>query len=219
MPSKIPTSSKVPSRQVVVEEVADRVVGDREVGPAVLVIVQRHDAQPLARRPAGDGIRDLDPGSSRDVGERPVALVAIEPIVGAEEVERGPVGASQAGEAKVDLEIDGPGPAHIVHHEEVEVTVAVIVEEGGAAAPGVVAADPGVVGDVRERPPTLRSSRLRSESGEVDVLPAVAVIVPHRHAHAVEVQVQASRLGDVGEVALTVVCVEGLGGPGIPAGL
>ena len=106
-----------------VEEVHGAVVGYVDVGVAVAVVVGQRDAQPLAL--------EGNAGRRGDVGKG-VAVVAVEEVAG------GVVRARLAVRPHGPLLADGrvvEGVAHVVGDEEVEITVAVIVEESGAGAP------------------------------------------------------------------------------------
>src|ERR1019366_3499410 len=108
---------------VAVELVGLRVVGDEEVGPAVAVVVEEGDAQGLT-----GGVSEAGPLG--DIFELAVAQIVVElrrcPLVGL----GGAVGFG--GPIERAPEIAFLGPADIVGHEQIELTVAVVIEPDGA---------------------------------------------------------------------------------------
>jgi hypothetical protein len=99
--------------------------------------------------------------------------------LGADEVQRRAVGAAEAGEPEVDLQIDLRATSDIVDDEQVQVAVAVVVEEGGAGRPGVVAAgDAGGAVMSSKRPAGVAEQVIGVQRGQVQIIPAVAVESP-----------------------------------------
>ena len=193
------------------------VVGHVEVRPAVAVDVGGHD-------PEGGSEFAAPERFAGDVGERPVAPVAIEPV-GPRRVAVGPApvllaGPAEALQAVVEAGVD------VVGHVEIEPAVAVEVGERRRRRPArVVRAAPR--GDVGERPAAVVAEQVvAAEPEAVDVDPAVVVEVPGRRAHAVGGHAEAAPRGDVGEaqgagpvrVDFEIVPVEAVGqgppGPG-----
>src|SRR5688572_3092508 len=93
---------------------------------------------------------------------------------------------------------------NVMRHEEIEPSVAVVVEERGARAPAGVACagrrrnvGKGAVALVAEHV-------VGAKPGDVDVYPAVVVVVTGRGAHAIDGNGQTGRLRDVGEPQATV---------------
>ena len=133
---------------VAIEEARRGVAGHVDVGPAVVVEVRR-PPRPCRRSPWAasccrtktmeEGPRGRAiPDALRDVGERAVALVAVEHVRAPGESQR------PAGDGDVVVAAVGglAGPrrglgveVHVAGHEEVEVAVAVVVEEAAAGAP------------------------------------------------------------------------------------
>ena len=115
------------------ELVRRRVVGDVEVRPAVAVVVAGRDAEPGA---VGFG----DARALRDVDEAAVAVVAEQPVGDR------PVRARPAVVARADrigaLLVGGDREVDVVGDEEIEIAVAVVVDERRARAPQRVADTP-----------------------------------------------------------------------------
>ena len=105
------------------QEVANRVVGDHEIGAAVAVNVHRRDRQRLAHRLAGGRVGDMHAGILGDVDERP-AVVPIKVRVRAGEVGRRAVGATDAGQPVVPPPDRSRATGDVVAREQVEVAVA-----------------------------------------------------------------------------------------------
>ena len=128
------------------------------------------------------------------VGEGPVALVAVQ------RVQRRRVVVLRASSSRsrpsVDrqVDLDLGRPVDVVRDEQVEVAVAVVVEEGAAPVPQPGPRDAGARGHVREasRRPRCAAARWR-DVGHVQVHVAVAVVVAGGDAHAVAAVADAAR--------------------------
>ena len=70
---------------------------------------------------------DLDAGERGDVRETAIALVAVKVAVGAHELHWRSIGAPQAGETKIDLQIDAGRPFHVIDHEQVQIPIPIQV--------------------------------------------------------------------------------------------
>ena len=112
---------------VAVQEVADQIVGDVDVLIAVAIEVAERDAEPLA-----GGIGDAS--LLRHVGERAVAVVAIETVGHAVEDRRIAVH-PVAFLAHAAVGIVGKPEVQVVGDVEIEIAVAIEIEEPGAGAP------------------------------------------------------------------------------------
>ena len=186
------------------EEVGGGVVRLEDVDPPVVVEVGGHHPHPLPHE-GGDA------GRSARVLERPVAPVpeedarlALEPQDRAEGVAVDQLAgvAAGAGLRRVELEV--------VRDEEVEPAVAVVVEEGRAAAPEPVV-DTGPRGHVAETAAALVVVEdAAAVGGDVHVRPAVVVVVPHREAHPPPQAADPGALRDLGEGPVAVVAEEGV---------
>ena len=103
-------------------------------------------------------------------------------------------------------------PLDVVRDEEVELAVAVVVEPGGAGREGGVA-QAGLRGHVAELAGAFVVKEVvAAESGDVDVVAAVVIVIADRHAEAVDFDVEAAAARHVGERAVAVVAVERGGG-------
>src|SRR6185436_10327550 len=183
--------SKRPVTQVDPEQVLAAVVGDVDIGPAIVVEVGGDDPEAAAEAVAGQR-------AAGDVGKRPVAAVSIETI------RRGLVdlrwavtpyaGEIRAGAIRRDAVLD------VVGDVEVEPPVAVVVHEGGGhREPAVVR--PALVRDVGERAVVIVAVQLiRSEVREVEIDPTVVVDVAGSDTHSVRVRMDPAPGGDVGEL-------------------
>ena len=173
------------------EVIRQQIVRDVEVEPAVAVEVGREDAQPVA------GSRRAQTGRDRRVLESSVAVVE------QQAVRRRPVGARQAvvhlspfGQAGL---VRGQGEVEVVHDEQVEIEVAVVVGGRRRDAPARVAGA-ARLGPVAERAVALVAPELvPAQVQDVEVHPAVVVEVGRHHAHAVAEGRDAALLGDVDE--------------------
>jgi hypothetical protein len=95
--------------------------------------------------------------------------------------------------------IGGDREIHVVGDEEIELAIAVVVDERGARAP-VLVADLRLPGDIGEGAvAAVVVERVGTERGDEEVEVAVVVIVADGHAHAVATQADAGALGHVGE--------------------
>ena len=116
-------------------EVADRVVGDDEVGPAVAVRVADDDAERFAD---GGGLaigaarfQDVNARGRRDLFELLAIDIAKELALNAGELLRRYVGPRAAGEDRLHAQIEGRRPREVVAHEQIEPAIAVVVQERG----------------------------------------------------------------------------------------
>ena len=116
---------------VLVEGGGGGVVGDVDVGPAVVVEVGDADTEAIG----ADGVEDA--GFFADVGKGAISVVVVEDVFAALEAGRsagdldafvGTAGGGGIGRG-LDVEVD------VVGDEEIEVAVAVVVEEGAAGVP------------------------------------------------------------------------------------
>jgi hypothetical protein len=163
---------------VVIQEIRRGVVGHEDVRPAVVVVVTDHDAEPVAAPVEHAGL-------AADVGEGAVAVVAVEHRPQRREVERVAVDAELlAGVAAEHLVVHAR--VHVVDDEEVHVTVAIDVRPGAARTERRRPAGACRARHVGERlAPVVVEEHVRSDVGDVDVDPAVVVVVGGAAAHAV----------------------------------
>ena len=157
-----------------------------------------------------------DPRGIADIGERAVSVVPVERI-GCPLKERGvAVGLDvvlSAGSVGDIQRID-----QVVDDEQVEVSIAVVVQETGAAAP-VRVSDTCGIADICERAVSVVPIEdVAPEVGNVKVHIAVVIVIGTRCALSVVASVaHACGSGDVGKCAVSVVPIEGAGcGCGCP---
>ncbi len=192
---------------VLEEEVRGGVVGLEQVDAAVPVEVRGHDPQSLAAL-------ERDAGGGADLGEA-AAVVSIERAPRAAQlVDRAerPVADHLAGKRGVGIDVE------VVADEEVEVAVAVVVEERGARTPArrAQAGRRGHVGEGAVAVVVVEA--LAVEAGDVEVGPAVVVVIADGQAHAAHRSAQACARCHVGERPVSVVAVERVARHG-PVGL
>ena len=172
-------------------------------------------------------MRVPDAGCDRDISERAIAQVAMEPArVALVLLGRGVglVDAVDSGE-----EVGLRGPAHVSAVEEVDPSVEVVVEPDGCSRPGV-----GTRGRAPGAPAGRRSRGIRATrharpvrhlhehasvvpkqevwtvGRDVDVGVAIGVVIRHRRAHAVGWQVKAGRCCDVLPPPLALAFTDGV---------
>src|SRR5205807_7667164 len=99
-------------------------------------------------------------------------------------------------------------PVAVVADEEIEITISIVIEPGGARAPGR-ARSPGSPGYVAERAVSVVMKEVGAAvSGEVDVRMAVVVIIAHSDPHPVAVDPEPGALRDVLEGTVRPLVVE-----------
>ena len=104
-------------------------------------------------------------------------------------------------------------PGDVVADEQIEITVVFDVEEGRAGEPAVGSLGVGRGGDVFEVALAVVAKEIAAADGRhVEIGIAVVVIIAHGHSLAVKRLVEPGLPGDVLEMSLAVVAVEGLGG-------
>ena len=144
------------------------------------------------------------------------AVVAQERAERAVERGRRPVSPADAGELKALHLVDLGRPGDVVADEQIEIAVVVDVEERRAGEPAIGPLGVGRGGDVVEVPLAVVAEQIAAaDRRDVEVGIAVVVVVAHGDALAVERLVEPGFLGDVLEVSLAVVAIEGLGRRGL----
>src|SRR5262249_18532796 len=108
----------------------------------------------------------------------------------------------------VDDDVERGGPDAVVADKQIEAAIPVVVQERGARRePRVAHSCPP--GDVRERAvPVVVEEEVRPQRGEVEVGPAVVVVVAHSDTHPVAIDGEAGLLRDIVERAVASVPVE-----------
>src|SRR5215471_17137327 len=95
--------------------------------------------------------------------------------------------------------------------------VAVVVNEGAASAPFAGPCDTGFVGDLNEHSVLVVVQAVLSVVGDIEVFPAVVVVVADANALSPARSGEAGLVGNVGECAVVVIAVEVIG-RGLAAG-
>ena len=159
------------------EERLNRIVGHVHVDESVSVVVRKRDAQPLARGRRDGRLR-------RHVGERAVAVVAIQDIRNRIEVVRVAV-RPVAGLLLPAITVLLEAPVEVAGDEQVELPVVVVIEEARACAPAT-ALDACAIRHVGKRSVAhVPVQGVAAEIGHIDILQAVVVVVTHGRAHPV----------------------------------
>src|ERR1700679_2920293 len=184
------------------EEIAGGIVGHKNVEEAVAVKVGERDTHSLPHM-LGDA------GRFRNVGECPVAIIAIEGIV------QGRVKLGMAVTAHIAIEraywVLIYLPLAVVHDKEIEQAVVVVVEPAGADRPHFFTveecpAQSGFCRDIGESAvPVVMKQLIAGDIGDEQIGPTVIVVVADGHAHAVASPRHASLFGYVGKRAVVII--------------
>ncbi len=154
----------------------------------------------------------MSPASRRHVGERAVAEILEESVLGRshEVAWAAVVFAAHRVEA---LQPHLRRPHEIAAHPEIEIAVAVGVEERGAGAPAV-RTDPRLRGHVPKAPLTVVGQQhIRTVVRHVEIDVAVAIVISARHAHAVAAIVSAAAGRRILEESVTAIDEESIRRP------
>ncbi len=188
-----------------------RIDGDVDVGPAVVIKIVRN---------CGDGVAATgfeDAGSFGNIGERAVTIVAIEDVGVAGEATRAAhdrnafplaewraVGIGSLCRIKFDVVAD----------EEVEITVAVVIEKSAAGAPAnFIVVKACLFRDVGEGAVAVVAKQdVVTPEGAEEIIPAVIVVVTDANACLPPSAPDAGFFRNVGECAITIVLVKMCGG-------
>ena len=181
------------------QEIGDRIIRHVDVDPSVVVVVAEDDAQALA-------LVCSDPGLSANIGERAITVISVEDVrktakhVG---MTVDPLSRFAAVLIVVDrVEI------HIVGHVEIHISIVIDVSEGAARAPEF-GADAGVGGRVEEALSRIVPIQtVRSLARDIEIDPAVVVIVGRAGSHAKARWTEARPIRHIGECPVLVVSIE-----------
>ena len=179
------------------------VVGHEDIGAAIAVEVAAHHSQTIAEGRA-------EPGYCRYVGKGAVAVVAIQHVRHGSIVIPGTavIAIAEMGEA---LSPRLQRPVDVVRHEQIEVAVRVVVDEGRTRSPARVP-HPRGPGDIAEAPLAIVLQQcVRFHVRRVEVRVAVAVAVACSHPHPVAAVAGATPRRDVLEAAIPLVAVKLIG--------
>ncbi len=183
-----------------------RVVGDIDVGPAIVVEIRYRNAEAVG----ADGVPHA--GLLGDIGKGAVAVVVVQDVFAAIEARRtardlhafvgAPGGLRQR--RGLDVEVD------VIGDEEIKVAVTVVVEKRTAGVPALPALDEaGLCGDIREGAiaVVLVKNRLAIVAHE-EIIEAIVVIIAHTTSLAPAGARHAALRRDVGEGAVAIVLEE-----------
>ena len=191
-----------------------RVAGQENVGPTVLVHVERDRGEAVR---TGEG---ADAGFFGDIGEGAVAVVAEKILL----QRRHAHGATVDGQALViavgnlhrRLRAMDQVDVEVIGDEQVEQAVAIALDE--RASGGVANAwlqEPGLFCHVGEGAVAVVTvEAILAVAGDEEVVEAIVVVIADADTHGPARLAEAGFLGDVGEGAVAVVLVESIAGPG-----
>ena len=190
---------------VVIEQARRRVVGYVKIEAAVFVVIQPQHAQPVVAS-------GVDAELLRDIGKGAVAIVVVETVAAALQSARPAIDRDAAILAEhavaelgqvVDIQV------HVVGDIEIEVAIVVIIAESRTRSPTIGIGDAGFDGDVGEGAVVVVVVKRRSmEAGNVDVFPAVVIVVADRHTVSPTAKIQARLRRDVGKRTVMVVVIK-----------
>ena len=190
---------------VVIEIGRDRVVGDKQVRPAVVVVVGPDHPEAV--------ITDVvvDTGLLRNLLKGAVAAVAVEKVAFAHESP----GAALHEHAFVATVLVAPKLRQMIHvhvriarDEQIHVAVAIVIAPRRTGAEPA-AADSGLLGRVFESAvPQIVVQHIAAVAGHKQIQFAVVVVVGDGHAHPPTQARQTGLLGDVFKVAVRFLVIE-----------
>src|SRR3954471_23291193 len=188
-----------------VHEVGSGIVRDIQVGPPVVVVIEPGDAQ--SEVSAGIAYARL----LGDVGEVAVPVIVKEEIGFTRETARPALHRNAAIFTRLVLAEFGQSrevDLDVAADEEIELSIVIVVREAAAGRPSA-RADARTPGDVLERAVVaIVIEAVSPDTGDVHVLPAVAIHVGGADAHPPAGMCQPRLLGDVFEPAMTEIVVE-----------
>ncbi len=177
-----------------------RVVGQQNVGPAVIVVVENSNTEAF-------GSRVIELGLLRGVLKLSVAQVVPESrrrsLVGFRRAIR------LAGAVQRAEEVARNRPLHIVRHHQIEFAIAVIVHPGGAGGKFVRAPQAGGLGHIVEGSVAVVVKQMAlPQRGDEKILKAIVVVIAHGHSQTEHGNRQAGFASDVGEASVVVVVIQ-----------
>src|SRR5579863_8490678 len=152
-----------------------RVIAYENVRPAVIVCVENSDSQTLRRR-------IVEAGFFGDIGKSPIAIIVPEAQRRAMISLWRAIGFGAAVKSAVDV---GFGrPLYVVCNQQVQASVAVVIQPGRTRAEFIVAPESRLLGDVGKRSVAIVAEKVAlAEGGDENVVAAIVVVVADRHAH------------------------------------
>ena len=209
---------------IVKQKVLHGVVGDRDVDPAIAVeVAERHPQRLAGEDFVSHGVANPQSGLVADFRELALTVVAVEVRMCAGKVLRSTIGPFPAGQRERLGQVELLRPLHVVADEQIEVTIVVVVEESAACAPipddrvrvrgrtvvKLLSANAHFLGDVDELRGVVPKEAVSSDGREVQIFIAVVVVIADSDSLTIEADREAGLLRDVGELAVSIVPVEG----------
>ena len=205
-PASSPTSANLPFFQVLVHERLRGIVGDVDVGPAIIVEVADADTESVGAAHFGDA------RAFGHVRKRAVAIVVVEDVgvaVQSGRPARYHHGFIEAGSAlgnwrRLQIEIN------VVGDEEIELSVAIVIEEGAACSPAdSLSSDSCFLAYIGEGAvAVVVIQHVLAEVGDEQVVVAVVVVIADADALSPPRVLKTRLQGDVGESPVAIVLEE-----------
>ena len=181
-PASMPTSTKRAVVQVLVQGAGGGIVGHIDVGPAIVIEVGGEHAE----TEVAVGLQDA--GLRAHVGEGAVAVVVVEDVGVAVETGRSAGDHHAFVETRAGLRHRRGLQVHVdvVGDEEIELAVAIVIDEGAARAPArLLACDAGLLADVGEGAvAVVVVENVLAVVGDEQVVAAIVVVVADADALA-----------------------------------
>ena len=136
------------------------------------------------------------------------------------EIVRLTVGARAAVDFVAHFRVNFPGPLDVVAHEQIELSVIVVIQPGRTGAPVVGrTAHACLQGRLPEFPVAFVVKKMIApDRGDEYVVQSIVVVVANRNTHAVKTHVESRTGGGVGEMPRAIVVIEGVRGRLFPFG-
>src|SRR5579859_4668752 len=178
------------------------VVGYRDVGPAVVVKIRQDKAHAL-------GLRNSHAGFFAHIRERSVVIVVIELDFLSLVIIRVTVRAI-SGPMLAAPDIILGSPVNIVEHDQVEITVLVVIKPARAGGPATFVGHAGLLRDVGKRSVAVVVIEDGAPvAGDIEI--RIAVVVKVTHGHPLAVKTLGAHSGffrDVGKSAVAIVVIK-----------
>src|SRR6266702_4527092 len=186
------------------EECWSCIVRHEGVEKSVAVIVCKGDTHALAQM-------RRDPRLLRDVGEGPVAIIAVQRVMKRSVILGMTVGPHSVPQQAYRIFVYLP--AAVIHHEQVKQAIVVVVEPTRPDRPHFLAIHPGTAqpsfrGYVCKCTiPVIVKQLVTVDVRKKYARPAVVVKVAHSNAHSVARASDPGTLGDVGKCAVVIISI------------
>ncbi len=191
---------------VVVQNARRTVARDEDVGPAVVVVVERGDAE----RIVAAGLVDV--GFRGDIFEGAVAAIVVKNVFRGRQSSRPAHHRRALPHARWALARSGRGreiEVNIVCDDEIEFAVAIVVNESATRAPRLSrSAHACLVRHIGEDAVIVVIEMVLAVVSDVEIFPAIVIVVADADALSPAARGQARFRGDIGERAIVIVVVE-----------